>query len=74
MPGGLLRLYSATTAFPRTERDILEMIEEGQDDETWFMFGLRCLQDDLLVKIGGFDEISWRNRAGWLALAVRWIP
>ncbi len=46
------------------------MIEERQNDEAWFMFGLRCLQDDLLVGLGGFDEISWRNRVGWLALAV----
>ncbi|MEA3406468.1 MAG: GNAT family protein [Chloroflexota bacterium] len=68
--GNFMRLYSAATAFPKTERDILEMIEEGRDDEEWLMFGLRRLRDGLLVGIGGFDEISWRNRVGWLALAV----
>ena len=68
--GSFMRLFSAATAFPKTERDILQMLEEGQDDEAWFMFGLRRLRDDLLVGMGGFDEISWRNRVGWLALAL----
>jgi len=68
--GNFMRLYSAATAFPKTKTDILEMIEQGQDDEAWFMFGLRRLRDDFLVGMGGFDEISWRNRVGWLALAV----
>ncbi len=68
--GNFMRLYSAATAFAKTERDILETIEEGRDDEGWFMFGLRRLRDDLLVGVGGFDEISWRNRVGWLAQAL----
>ena len=65
-----MRLFDAIAAFPQTEEEIIRRIEEMRKSKSQFMFGLRCVSDNTLVGMGGFDEISWRNRAGWLAIAL----
>ena len=65
-----MRSYSSATALPKTEEDVLQIIEKYRRSETQCMFGLQRRTDHLLVGMGGFDKISWRNGVGFLALAI----
>jgi len=65
-----MRLFDAATAFPISEEQLASRIEEWHKSETRFVFGLRSRKDERLIGIAGLDEVSWRNRVGWLEIGL----
>ena len=65
-----LRSFCSATALPKSEEDVLQIIEEYRRSETKCMFGLQRSTDQTLIGMGGYDDISWRNGVGILALSI----
>ena len=65
-----MRSYSSAASVPKTEEDVLQTIEKYRRSETQCMFGLQRRADQALVGMGGLDDISWRNRVGFMALSI----
>ncbi|MHB1294145.1 MAG: GNAT family N-acetyltransferase [Anaerolineae bacterium] len=65
-----MRLYDAEAAFPKTSDDIERLIEDARKNPNSYWFAVRRRPDDVLVGMGAVDEISWRDRVGWLSIAL----
>ena len=65
-----MRLYGAETAFPKVEEDIAERIERARQNAYNFAFGVRRLDDDVLVGMAELSDVSWSNGNAWLSLAI----
>lgn len=65
-----MRLFDGNAAMPKSEQEVLNTLDGWRKNQNAFMFALRRGADEALVGMGGCDEVDWRNRAGWLSLAL----
>ncbi|MHB0859213.1 MAG: GNAT family N-acetyltransferase [Anaerolineae bacterium] len=65
-----MRYYDAEAAFPKTEDDVERMIADAHKNPNSFWFAIRRRPDDALIGLGAVEEISWRDRVGWLSIAL----
>jgi len=64
------RMFSSNAVMPRNAAKVVEQIAAWEKSPIQFMFAVRRLIGGMLVGFCGYDEVSWRNRAGWLAVAL----
>ena len=65
-----LRLYDAEAAYPRTQKQLAEYIDEQQKSAKAFIFAIRLLDRDEMIGYAELDGINWAQRAGWVSLAI----
>jgi len=63
-------MYDGAIARPLGEAKLKEKIASWRDSREEIMFAQRPLDGESLIGFGGLDGINWRNRVGWLALAI----
>lgn len=64
-----MRLLDADPAFPKTVEEVEEMIAEMRKNKA-HVFALRRLADDVLMGMGGLDEISWSNGVAFAVVGL----
>jgi RimJ/RimL family protein N-acetyltransferase len=67
---GFLRLYDATPAFPKTEEEIKETLEELRKNKNEFAFGVRLLETDELIGDVQLGSVLWAHGVAWLSLGI----
>lgn len=65
-----MRCYSGEAAFPKVEEDIAERIERSRQSAYNYMFGVRRLDDDVLVGVAELGDVCWNNGTAWVSLAL----
>ncbi len=65
-----VRRFEATPARPKGREEIVARIIEARNSQEDYLFGFRLRGADALVGWGALDQINWRNRVAWLALAL----
>jgi len=65
-----LRLYDAVPAYPKTEAQLAQRIEEGQKGDQVFLFGIRLLASDELIGLLELDGILWTHGTTYLSIGI----
>lgn len=65
-----MRLFDGATAFPLSTEQVMERIKGWQKSQTDYLFAVRPIDVDNVVGLVGITEVSWRNRSGFLEIAV----
>lgn len=68
--GRYLRLQDTNLARPQTAEQIAADLEKLADDAHNLVFGIRTLEDDVLIGTVGFFEIEWSNGVAWLGMGI----
>jgi RimJ/RimL family protein N-acetyltransferase len=68
--GDFLRLYDAVPAYPKTEAQLAQRIDEGQKGDQIFLFGIRPLASDELIGLLELDGIMWTHGTTYLSIAI----
>jgi RimJ/RimL family protein N-acetyltransferase len=64
------RLYDSSIALPKTEDDIIRVLEMGRKGDRNYYFALRRLSDSVLLGLVALDEIQWNNGVAGLSIAL----
>jgi RimJ/RimL family protein N-acetyltransferase len=64
-----MRLLDADAAFPKSAEEVEEFIAELRKNKA-HIFALRRVSDDVLMGMGGLDEINWNNGVAWAVLGL----
>jgi RimJ/RimL family protein N-acetyltransferase len=65
-----LRLWDADPAFPKTERQLAEFVENQQKSSTAFLFAIRPLIGEDLIGMMDLSDISWSHGVAWVAIGI----
>jgi RimJ/RimL family protein N-acetyltransferase len=68
--GEFMRLFDATTAFPRTQGKWQKWYEGLAEAKDEYNFAIRPLDSNTLIGWLSLDGILWNNRTGWIGLAI----
>lgn len=68
--GRYLRLQDTNLARPQTAQQIAADLEKLADDAHNLLFGIRTLEDDVLIGTVGFFDIEWSNGVAWLGMGI----
>ena len=64
------RLFDARPAYPRTEADLKEWLEEQRKSSEAFVFAIRLVETDALIGYLEIDGILWAHRVGWTSVGI----
>jgi len=56
-----LRFYDMVPAIPKSQKDMMKLLEYYETSEDKFIFAVRLLDSNKLIGVAGFDEIIWTN-------------
>lgn len=56
-----LRFYDMVPAIPKSQKDMMKLLEYYETSEDKFIFAIRLLDSNKLIGVAGFDEIIWTN-------------
>ncbi|NLM43577.1 MAG: GNAT family N-acetyltransferase, partial [Clostridiales bacterium] len=56
-----LRHYDMIPAIPKSQKDMIKLLEYYDSSDEKLIFAVRILDSDKLIGIVGFDEIQWTN-------------
>jgi RimJ/RimL family protein N-acetyltransferase len=65
-----MRLFDARPAYPKTEAELRQWVEESHQDQNAYLFGIRALENDALVGTLEIDGIIWAHRVCGTGLAI----
>ncbi|WP_240633327.1 GNAT family N-acetyltransferase [Paenibacillus montanisoli] len=65
-----LRALDAVPAFPRSERQIADWLEQSNRSNTTYTFGIRANETNELVGYVELDGIMWSNRVSGVSIAI----
>ncbi len=65
-----LRLYDSVPAYPKTEAQLAKRVEEGQQGETTFLFGIRPLTGGALIGLLELDGVMWTHGTTFVSIAI----
>src|SRR5689334_8296941 len=65
-----MRLFDATTAFPRTASKWQKWFDGLAEAKDEYNFAIRPLDGETLIGWLSLDGILWNNRVGWIGLAI----
>jgi RimJ/RimL family protein N-acetyltransferase len=65
-----MRLFDASPAYPKTEEEVKNRIEELRRDENTLVFAIRAVQGDELVGYLELDGINWQHGVCGLGLGI----
>lgn len=68
--GVYLRLQDTNLARPQTTEQIAADLEKLADDAHNIVFGIRTLEDDVLIGTVGFFDVEWSNGVAWLGMGI----
>jgi RimJ/RimL family protein N-acetyltransferase len=68
--GQYLRLQDTNLARPQTAEQVAADLEKLADDAHNLVFGIRTVDDDVLIGTVGFFEIEWSNGVAWLGMGI----
>lgn len=65
-----LRLWDSDPAYPKTERQLAEFVENEQKSSTAFLFAIRPLIGDDLIGMMDLSDISWVHGVAWVSIGI----
>ncbi len=65
-----LRLFDSRPAYPQTEKEIAQWLEEMQKSANDFPFGIRRLDTGELVGYVEIDGVAWTHQVGGMGLGI----
>ena len=65
-----LRLFDSRPAYPKTEPELKDWLEELRKDKDTFAFGIRLLESDDLIGYLEVDGIDWQHGACGMGLGI----
>ncbi len=65
-----LRLYDVISAFPKSEMQLLQMLNNKRSSSNSYIFAVRTLEDNTLIGVTGFEEILWNNGAATIFVGI----
>ncbi|MBN1660527.1 MAG: GNAT family N-acetyltransferase [Anaerolineae bacterium] len=68
--GLYLRLQDTNLARPQTAEQIAADLDKLADDAHNLVFGIRTVEDDVLIGTVGFFDIEWSNGVAWLGMGI----
>ncbi|PKO21452.1 MAG: GNAT family N-acetyltransferase [Chloroflexi bacterium HGW-Chloroflexi-1] len=67
---GLLRLWNADAAVPRSEAELVKWLDEEEKKPNGYRFAIRPLEGDDLLGYVEIDGILWPHQVGWLSIGI----
>lgn len=67
---GVLRLFDARPAHPRSQEELAEWLEELREADNVFAFAIRLLDDDDLIGYLELDGIQWPHRVCGMGIGI----
>lgn len=65
-----LRLYDMISAFPKSETQLLGMLNNKRSSSNSYIFAVRTLEDNTLIGVTGFEEILWNNGVATIFVGI----
>ncbi len=65
-----MRLFDAAIAFPKTESQLTQWLEEAEKSSTGFIFAIRSVRDNALLGYLEVDGILWNQQTSWLSIGI----
>lgn len=65
-----LRLYDIISAFPKSEAQLLDMLNNKRNSSNSYIFAVRNLEDNKLIGVTGFEEILWNNGVSTIFVGI----
>lgn len=67
---GFLRLYDVVSAFPKSEGQLREMIEETRKSSDSYIFAIKTITEDKFIGVTGFENILWNNGTAVIYIGI----
>lgn len=67
---GLLRLWDAEPALPRSEDDVHRWIEDGRNKSGLIRLAIRPLEGNEILGVMELDGILWAHQVAWLGIGI----
>jgi RimJ/RimL family protein N-acetyltransferase len=65
-----LRLFDARPAYPKTETELAQWLEERHKATDAFLFAIRLLESDDLIGYIELEGILWSHQIGWVSIGI----
>ena len=65
-----LRDYDSSPAYPKTEKQIAEVLAKEQERDDGFIFAVRLLDGDRIIGILQLDGIAWTHGASFVSIGI----
>ena len=65
-----LRLYDSAPAYPKTEKQLKERVQESQEDDRTFIFAIRTRQEGEIIGLLELDGISWIHGNSFISIGI----
>ncbi|MDF2880676.1 MAG: family acetyltransferase [Clostridiaceae bacterium] len=65
-----LRLYDMVSAFPKSETQLLGMLNNKRSSSNSYIFAVRTIEDNTLIGVTGFEEILWNNGVATIFVGI----
>ncbi len=65
-----LRLYDVVSAFPKSEVQLQEMIEETRRSRDSYIFAVKTIEEDKFIGVTGFENILWNNGTAVIYIGI----
>ncbi len=67
---GFVRLWDATPAYPRTQKQIEDYITEQQKSPSAFTFAIRPVDSEAVIGTCDLDGIVWSLDVAWMSIGI----
>jgi len=67
-----LRYYDMVPAIPKSQKDMLKLLEYYESSEDKQIFAVRLIHSNTIIGIAGFDDILWSNGVARRAKERAW--
>lgn len=67
---GFLRLYDVISAFPKTETELFEMLNDIRKSNDKYIFAIRTVDNNKFVGVTGFENILWNNGTAVIYIGI----
>ena len=65
-----LRLFDARPAYPKTEAQLEQWLEDFHKDPNAYLFAIRLVASDEIIGYVELDGIMWAHGNGWLGIGI----
>ena len=65
-----MRNYDIVSAIPKTTEDVKNMLRDVRESNTAYIFAVRKLEQEELIGITGFEDISWNNGTALIYIGI----
>jgi len=65
-----MRHYDIVSAIPKNIENIKELVSEARKSNTAYIFAVKNIQEQELIGVTGFDDISWNNGTALIYIGI----